>query len=146
MSTFSRGDFVKIKKLNKNGVIGGILKNGKLKVIVGGISITCSEEELSALSEQHKPECAPPLRGKKKLPSHKVREIDLHGFTVSRAEQAVLEGINRAIIDGEHRLHIVHGHGTGKVREAMHQLLNSLDVIKRYELSRGNAGVTVVYF
>jgi DNA mismatch repair protein MutS2 len=142
--SFQEGDSVLIRSLKKRGVVQKCLRDSRFRVAVNQMSITCREEDLDPVSPS-KGSSAGRHRGKKKLPSSRVREIDLHGYTVERARESVLEFINRAILDEESRLHIIHGHGSGKVKEGVHTLLSSLDVIRHFEVSQANSGVTVVY-
>lgn len=142
--SFQEGNSVLIRSLKKRGVVQKCLRDGRFRVAVNQMSITCREEDLESVSPSTESR-AGRQRGKKKLPGSRVREIDLHGYTVERARESVLEFINRAILDEESRLHIIHGHGSGRVKEGVHSLLSSLDVIRHFEVSQVNSGVTVVY-
>ena len=142
--SFQEGDFVLIRSIKKRGIVQKYLRDGRLRIAVNQMSITCREDDLEPAYPSKESSAGRP-RGKKKLPSSRVREIDLHGYTVERARESVLEFINRAILDEESRLHIIHGHGSGRVKEGVHSLLSSLDVIRHFEVNQVNSGVTVVY-
>jgi len=142
--SFSEGDAVTVIKLKKEGVIQKALRGGRYRVAINQLCITCKEDELKAStavqSGAHRQK-----RGVKKLASAQVKEIDLHGQSVEKAKELVLEFINQGVLSGETRLHIIHGHGSVKVKTGVHSLLSTLDVVKRFEISRTNSGVTVVY-
>ncbi len=74
-------------------------------------------------------------------------EIDLRGCRADEALQAVTYFIDDAIQFDYHRLRILHGTGTGALREAIRQYLNTVDAVKSYHdehVQLGGAGVTIV--
>ena len=55
------------------------------------------------------------------------REVDLHGMERGPARAAVMDALEACRRDGVHRLRVVHGKGTGVLREEVRFLLeNSL--------------------
>jgi DNA mismatch repair protein MutS2 len=74
------------------------------------------------------------------------RRIDLHGLRVEEALTRVVEGIDRALVAGADRLEVLHGKGSGRVRDALHQHLASMRVVVSFELDPDNPGVTWVHF
>ncbi len=71
--------------------------------------------------------------------------LDLHGFTVQEAKEALLQFLSDSILAGHSRIEIIHGHGTGKVKNAAHRVLKGSDVVKRFEVNQRNSGSTTVY-
>jgi DNA mismatch repair protein MutS2 len=72
--------------------------------------------------------------------------IDLRGSRVSNAEPDLERAISRATEAGI--LWIVHGKGTGRLREGIHEFLKLHPQVERFELApreEGGAGVTIVY-
>lgn len=47
--------------------------------------------------------------------------------------------------DGVDQLRVIHGFGTGKIKEAVYEILASSHHVKNYRTELGNQGVTVVY-
>lgn len=85
--------------------------------------------------------------GKKKSTQTKsIPSIDLHGMRVDEALRYTDERLNAAILAEADGLRIVHGKGTGKIKEALHQYLKRLAVVKRFRVDEHNEGVTWVYF
>ena len=82
---------------------------------------------------------------KKRKPKNSSPTLDLHGFTVQEAEEALLQFLSDSVLAGHQRIEVVHGHGTGKVKGAVGRVLGSSDVVKRFEVNPRNAGATVVY-
>jgi DNA mismatch repair protein MutS2 len=71
--------------------------------------------------------------------------IDLHGLTVDEAIARVVEEIDKAIRCGADRLEVVHGKGSGRIRNALHRELASLPVVASFRLDPRNAGVTWIF-
>lgn len=79
------------------------------------------------------------------MPSGGVRSIDLHGLRVQEALGLVEDLLNRAVLDDCDEIQIVHGIGRGRIKEALHDYLRGLHVVKSYKLDPANPGVTRVY-
>jgi DNA mismatch repair protein MutS2 len=58
-------------------------------------------------------------------------EIDLHGMSVSSALSALDRWIDKASLLGHKQLKIIHGKGTGTLRNAVRTYLKSHDQVKR---------------
>ena len=83
-------------------------------------------------------------RKSKSLPS-KSRSIDLHGMRVEDAKTTLINTIDRCLLDDIDELRVIHGFGTGKVKEAVEKLLASMRQVKEFRKQLGNDGVTIVY-
>lgn len=73
--------------------------------------------------------------------------IDLRGRRVADAEIELTQAIAAQVPIGG-ALWIIHGKGTGKLREGVHQILDQSPQIKSYELAKdqdGGSGVTIAY-
>lgn len=75
----------------------------------------------------------------------KPLELDLHGKTVTEAIELLDYWLSNCIIKKLDQVRVVHGLGTGKVKNAVHQRLAELSVVKRFQLCRSNPGATDVY-
>ena len=65
-------------------------------------------------------------------------------MTTDAAREAVVAAVDAAILAGEEALEIVHGIGTGRVREAAWAVLKTLPVVRLIRAHPTNRGVTVV--
>ncbi len=74
-----------------------------------------------------------------------IIEIDFHGLFVRDAIELLENTINRALMDEIGQINIVHGFGTGKIKEAVHQYLSESKYISAFRLSITNPGVTIIY-
>jgi DNA mismatch repair protein MutS2 len=73
--------------------------------------------------------------------------IDLRGQRVDEALGEVARFVDEAIRTGQSRLEILHGKGTGALRQAIHEQLGTMPEIASFEeapLNEGGAGVTIV--
>ncbi|MDR1101336.1 MAG: endonuclease MutS2 [Clostridiales bacterium] len=74
-------------------------------------------------------------------------EIDLRGY---RLDDAIIESenfIDQAITSGLNSLTIIHGKGTGALRNGLHKMLKKNPLVKSFRLGKfgeGEAGVTIV--
>lgn len=76
-------------------------------------------------------------------------EIDLRGMRVDEALQAVTYFIDDAIQFNAGRVRILHGTGTGALRESIRQYLASVGAVRHFadeDVRFGGAGITVVEF
>lgn len=74
-------------------------------------------------------------------------DIDVRGMRADEAIQAVTYFIDDAIQFASSRVRILHGTGTGALREAIRQYLNTVNGVQRYhdeDVRLGGAGITVV--
>lgn len=74
-------------------------------------------------------------------------EIDLRGMRVDEALQAVMYFIDDAIQIGIGRVRILHGTGTGALRQVVREYLHTVNGVSNYRdehVQFGGAGITVV--
>ena len=75
------------------------------------------------------------------------RDIDVRGMRVDEAIQAITYFIDDAVQFSAGRVRILHGTGTGALRQAIRQYLDSVRDVKSYRdehVQFGGAGITVV--
>jgi DNA mismatch repair protein MutS2 len=72
--------------------------------------------------------------------------VDIRGQRVENAEPELEKGIGRAYESGI--MWVIHGKGTGKLREGVHEFLGYHPQVARFELAGekdGGGGVTIAY-
>jgi DNA mismatch repair protein MutS2 len=82
------------------------------------------------------------------LPEIEVKsEVDMRGLRVDEAESALLKALDAAIRADRRSLRIIHGKGTGALRERVTEMLQKDTRVKGFRLgawNEGGTGVTVV--
>ena len=76
-------------------------------------------------------------------------EIDLRGLTGDEAEQATIAAVDAAVLAEQPFLRIIHGMGTGVVRERVQRVVSGDRRVTRFEFAprnQGGTGVTIVEF
>jgi DNA mismatch repair protein MutS2 len=145
--TVNVGDSVAVATLG--GKVGRLLelRDGDAVVAVGAIKMTVPRKALSRV-ESAAQETAGVWRGD--LPEeHVPTEIDLRGMRPDEAESAMLHAIDAAVRADLRRLRIIHGKGTGALRERVSEMLQKDTRVKEFRLgawNEGGAGVTLAEF
>lgn len=74
-------------------------------------------------------------------------ELDLHALTVDEAMPLLEQYLNSAIMSGCNTVRIIHGKGTGKLRQAVNKELRKHPLVKSFRLGgygEGQTGATIV--
>ncbi|MDL2224528.1 Smr/MutS family protein, partial [Bacteroidales bacterium OttesenSCG-928-M06] len=150
------GDTVKIKGQRTPGQVMEI-KGKNVIVAFGALKTSTKIDQLEKISNnQLRKESAQiqiftsntsDLMSEKKL-NFKL-EMDVRGMRGEEALQAVIYYIDDAIQCNVERIRILHGTGTGALRQIIRDYLNSVSGIKRFQdehVQFGGAGITVVEF
>lgn len=132
---------------NKRGVVTAIGGNGRYELQIEGITMWCGEDDLAvpAVPPKKKPRGRGPA-GRAPETIAAPRPIDLHGLVVEEALARVVEEIDRSLLRGADRVEVVHGKGSGRIRDALHRQLGSMPVVAHFGLDPGNPGVTWIHF
>ena len=140
------GDTVEVEILG--GRTGQVLdlRDGEAQVAVGAVKLTVAVDAVRRTGRKHStPEVPVPSVGH--LPEvHAPSEIDLRGMRVEEMERALMHALDTAVRADLKSVRIIHGKGTGVLRERVAEMLRSDRRIKEYRLgawNEGGAGVTV---
>ncbi|PPT09391.1 Recombination inhibitory protein MutS2 [Geitlerinema sp. FC II] len=149
------GDRVRIPRLGQTAeVLSEADKDGELVVRFGLMKMTVPLADVESLSGEKpdlpQPKAKPaPTVTMKTAPVVRTSKntLDLRGNRIHEAEHTLENAIAEAVPVGG-ALWIIHGKGTGKLREGVHEFLKRSSHIDRFELAQqkdGGAGVTVAY-
>jgi DNA mismatch repair protein MutS2 len=121
------------------------VRGGDAVVAVGSIKLTVPLSTLTALADVRPEQAAVAWTGD--LPeAHVPSEIDLRGLRADEAESVVMQAIDSAVRADLRTLRIIHGKGTGALRERVGEMLKKDARVKHFRLgawNEGGAGVTV---
>lgn len=115
-------------------------------VVAGGKRLRCSPADLEADAAGD----PGPSRSRVSLPDSAAAapaEIHLRGWTVEPALEALDAFLDQALLGGRDEVRVVHGHGTGRLREAVRERLRGHRAVGSFrpgEPGEGGNGVTVI--
>ncbi len=152
------GEKVRIKE---NGMVGEVTKvSGKaVVVIIGNISTKLphdkveritSNEFKSAVKETARP--APSMKVDSSINERKLNfstEMDVRGERLNDAIEKVTRYVDDAIMVGVSSVRIIHGKGTGVLRDELQKLLRTMPgvaSVRDEHIQFGGTGVTIVTF
>ena len=87
-----------------------------------------------------RPTSQAPSQSSDRLPNAPGRELMLIGSTVDAAVDRAEKFLDDALLSDERRLRIVHGHGTGRLREAMRQFFRQHPLVASVSPAPDNEG------
>jgi DNA mismatch repair protein MutS2 len=143
---FQPGDQVRVSE-GPAGKVLEIRSDGKLVIGAGAVRMVVEPDAVSSV----RPSGRPPVRpsSPSSPPSPSLLEIDLRGMTGDEAETATVAAVDAAVLAEQPYLRIIHGMGTGVVRERVQRVVSRDRRIARYAFAprnQGGTGVTIVEF
>lgn len=153
VSELKAGDRVEVTNL---GAAGVLLENpaGKkrVKVRMGEKEVSVSVSVLAGLAEGGE-EAAQEKKttGMVRRPPLQIQEastvVDVRGRTAEEAREALVACLDQALLDGIPVVRIIHGHGTGRLKQVLRDYLKESPYVSAFrpgERAEGGDGVTVV--
>ena len=150
----SVGDYVRIKGQNSIGKLEAIQgKNGKVLFGCMNTIIPLNRLEKSLPPKVEKTTAEATFVSKATMDAMREKQlnfkqdIDLRGMRIDEALTAVAYFIDDAIQVGQSRVRILHGTGTGALRQAVRQYLSTINGVESYHdehIQFGGAGITIV--
>ncbi|NLN69562.1 MAG: endonuclease MutS2 [Chloroflexi bacterium] len=150
------GEKIHLRSINQDGVVTAIADD-EIEVQVGLLRVRArpldvirkgdAEEE----EETPKPQKPQTKAGKTTLPIAHVSpgfEMDMRGQRVDDGLDALERYLEKAYLAGLPFVRIIHGKGTGRLRDSVREALNNSPYVSRFESggdTEGGEGVTVVH-
>ena len=140
------GDRVRLAGGNAGEVLE-VRADGKLIVAIGAMRMVADAGDAARLVEGRlaRSSSSSPFSP----PSPSSLEIDLRGMTGDEAEMATVAAVDAAVLAEQPFLRIIHGMGTGVVRERVRRVVEKDRRVARYDFAprnQGGSGVTIVEF
>ena len=149
-----KGDKVRIVTIHKEGVVTEDPKGNLVAVQAGVVRTKARLEDLRLIEDDGK------AKGERKKEASKIKssvsversnqfksEIDLRGMTGDEAWLAVDKYLDDAVMYNMQTVHLIHGKGTGALKNALWKFLRGDKRIASFRIGRygeGDGGVTVV--
>ena len=149
-SDLEKGTRVIITTLNQKGIIVGQVKNNKVQVQVGNTKLNIEINNLSLDSTKQEDKKISHTSATSNLKQKAISsEINVIGLNVDEAISIVDKYLDDCYLSSLDKIRIVHGKGTGKLRQGIHTYLKTHPHIKSFRsgtFGEGEMGVTVVEF
>ncbi|MBX6331405.1 MAG: endonuclease MutS2 [Gemmatimonadaceae bacterium] len=144
-AAIAEGDVVEVGTLGGRSGQVVELRGDDAVVAVGALKVTVPRHTLTRTARARVAVEPVPMHGE--LPdAHAPTEIDLRGMRVDEMEHALLHALDDAVRADLKELRIIHGKGTGALRERVAELLRGDPRVRGARLgawNEGGAGVTV---
>lgn len=131
------------------GVVEEFRTDGKAVVRAGTVRLVVPATSIEAAWPPVEPvRAAHPSIGPSADPSASL-DLDLRGMRVDEAEAALVAAVDAAILADQPFLRVIHGKGTGALRDRVHEVLHADRRVPRFALApahQGGSGVTMVEF
>lgn len=140
------GDEVKVVSFGQKGTLLEKMSNSEWSVQIGMLKMKLDESDLEFVKPEKQKQTVSvnSIRGRD---SHVKLELDLRGERYEDAIMRTEKYLDDAILANYPRISIIHGKGTGVLRQAIQQFLKNHSRVKSYrfgEAGEGGYGVTVV--
>ena len=144
----SVGDAVKVIDTSIRGTVAAVFeKTGEVEVHAGKSRFKVSAGDLQKISS----DATPPSRKHVYQPSgekgHRSLELDLRGRRADEVEAELDAYLNDVSIAGFQEVRVIHGYGTGTVRQIVRDMLASHPLVRSFRSGKdyeGGDGVTLV--
>jgi DNA mismatch repair protein MutS2 len=145
------GERVRIEGLRSTGILTHVVKPlNRAEVVTDKVKVKTSLSEIVPVTEEEEGEGAG-IQGSQTFLKGGVEEtssqLNVIGLTVEDALPKVDKFIDQAILHGLERVHIIHGVGSGRLRNAIGQYLTGHRAVKSFspgEALKGGRGMTIV--
>ena len=151
------GQAVYIRSLRCSGKITRVLPGRDVQVQAGMLKINTTPDDLEKPKQGKKNEEKNSWAGKEEVSRGNLallweksavsRSIDLRGLTLEEAILRVDKHLDDSILANLNEIEIIHGKGTGRLRQGLHLYLAEKEEVANYRLGgegEGGSGVTIV--
>lgn len=145
---FMPGDEVKVLTFNQKGILTDKVSDDEWQVQIGILKMKVKEKDMEYMSTPKQPETRPMAIVKDRDSNVKL-ELDLRGERYEAALLKVEKYIDDALLANYPRVSIIHGKGTGALRQGVQEYLKNNRQVKKIrfgDAGEGGSGVTVVEF
>ena len=145
------GDTVELLKLGTKANVLAINKDGTLQLQAGVLKMNAKLDDVYLLEQAnaYKPKMRPAHSGREMKIAPMVSEVDLRGMDSIEAICVLERYLDEAMRANIPSVRIIHGKGTGVLRNAVHQSLRLNKFVKKFRLGvygEGEDGVTIAEF
>lgn len=146
--TYMPGDEVKVLTFDQKGTLVERVSSNEWQVQIGILKMKVKEKDMEYMSTPKQVETKP-MAIVKGRDSYVKLELDLRGERYEDALLKVEKYIDDALLSSYPRVSIIHGKGTGALRQGVQEYLRNHRSVKKIrfgEAGEGGSGVTIVEF
>ena len=143
------GDIVKVLSANRQGEILSINRKGILTIDMSGLKLNAKPEEVSFISKKVKPKKVKSNLKALRKSTNQSFELNIIGKRYEEAMALVDKFLDDALVNNYSMVRIIHGMGTGVLRNGVRKLLDKNKYVVSYRdggPNEGGLGATLVYF
>jgi DNA mismatch repair protein MutS2 len=152
-----KGSRVYVPRLRAEGDVLEVQPGGSVRLAVGPMKLTVQAEELRTVEAAEVPrprDSRPGARGEPRPASLEIpiqtsdNTCDLRGLRADDAVSMATTFLDRSLNEGRRVVFLVHGHGTGALRDAIRKELRASPYVTQFrpgESGEGGDGATVVW-
>ena len=147
------GDKVRIKQFNKFVEVISVKPSGKkpIQILMGAMRMHVDYHEIDSVHPKQKnANLSTSVLDIQYSKANTVSgEFDIHGMRAAEAADEVRKYLDNAVLAGLLSVRILHGRGTGTLRQIVHEALQEYPYIANYQYApfdEGGEGVTVATF
>jgi DNA mismatch repair protein MutS2 len=149
LKELEEGQLVYHRRLKQKGIVQSVdAMAGRACVFLGNVKVSSEARDLEMVRDDQATNVdqkqRPAFWNFKDFPT---RELNVVGYRVNDAIPLIDKAIDRALVDGQLSLRIIHGFGTGRLRQAIRLHLKDLPFVKSFcsaESSVGGGAITIV--
>lgn len=146
--TLQAGDQVYYRPWSRSGQVLEVdRKKERIKLDLGGVTLWVPETEVELRGGKEASQRVSSSPASVSSGSGASGRIDLRGLRADEAVAVLQQQVDQALLQGLNELEIIHGRGTGTLRQAVQEELARMPEIKEYSLASeeyGGDGLTIV--
>jgi len=146
---FQEGQIVYHRVFKQKGIVQSVdLSAGRVSVMFGNIKVSTGVQFVELIKDDRTPVSERPEGSVSwNMDKEDLRELNVVGYRVDDAIPLIDKTIDRALVDGELTLRIIHGFGTGRLRDAIRGHLKGVPYVKNISSADprlGGDAITIV--
>ncbi|MBJ7648325.1 endonuclease MutS2 [Weissella confusa] len=142
------GDTVLVREYGQQGTVKRKLKDGKFEVQMGILKMVLAEDEIekqnvAEVKSEQKAAPKPRVNTSKAVNrANATATLDLRGQRYEAAMSELDQFIDRALLNNLPSVEIIHGKGTGAIRQGVQEYLRSHRAVKNFNFTGPDQGAT----
>ena len=128
-------------------ILAGPNSKGEFEVCRGAIKMWVHPSKLSLCPAKKAGDSNKSLASNSNPPqaSKRLLRLDLHGYTIEQAKEQLEVAIDKALRENIEQIEIIHGKGTGVLKEFVQKYLSEQKHISQFRPDDRNPGTTWAY-